>query len=68
VSPKIIAGEAASEAAKALPPVRVAGLTLAGGTVNDLVLLATLLYTLLQMAWFVYSKFIRKSGDEPRIR
>lgn len=68
MSPKIIAGEAVSEAAKALPPVSVAGLTLAGVTLNDLVLLATLIYTLLQTGWFVYSKFIRKTGDEPRIR
>lgn len=68
MSPTNTLGEIAAEAAKAVPPVSVAGLTLAGVTLNDLVLLATLIYTLLQTGWFVYSKFIRKTGDEPRIR
>lgn len=52
--------ELAGEITKAAPPVSVAGLSLAGVTLNEWVLIATLAYTLLQMGWFIYSKFIRK--------
>ena len=44
----------ASEAAKASPPVAVAGATLAGITVNDLILWATLLYLVLQIGFLLY--------------
>lgn len=64
MSPKNTA-ELLSEAGKSAPSLTVAGLSLGGVTLSDWVLLATLLYTLLQMGWFVYSKFIRKP-DEPR--
>lgn len=44
----------AAEAAKATPPVTVAGATLAGVTVHDLILWATLLYLVLQIAFLLY--------------
>lgn len=44
----------AAEAAKATPPVTVAGATLAGVTVNDLILWATLVYLVLQIAFLLY--------------
>lgn len=64
---------AAAAAAKAAPPVTVAGLDLAGVPLNELVLIATLVYTLLQIHFLlkekkVYSrimgvlKSVRKSG------
>lgn len=44
----------AAEAAKAAPPVTVAGATLAGVTVHDLILWATLVYLVLQIAFLLY--------------
>lgn len=56
-------GELAGEITKAAPPVSVTGLTLMGVSLNEWVLMMTLLYTVLQIGWFVYSKFIRKVKD-----
>lgn len=55
--------EIAGEITKAAPPVSVAGLGLAGVSLNEWVLIATLIYTILQIVWFVYSKFIRKDRN-----
>ena len=44
----------ASEAAKASPPVAVAGATVAGIQVNDLILWATLIYIVLQIGFLLY--------------
>lgn len=44
----------ASEAVKAAPPVTIAGLTVAGVSLNDLVLLATLIYLVLQASFLLY--------------
>ena len=44
----------ASEAAKAAPPVTVAGATVAGVTINDLILWATLVYLVLQIGFLLY--------------
>lgn len=54
--------ELAGEITKAAPPVSVAGLSLAGVGLSDWVLVMTLIYTVLQTAWFIYSKLklIRK--------
>ncbi|WCA46240.1 pinholin [Caulobacter phage DCM] len=46
-------------ATKAAPPVFVSGMTLFGLPLNEIVLLLTALYTLLQIGWFVYSHFIK---------
>ena len=43
-----------AEAAKAAPPVTVAGATIAGIQVNDLILWATLVYLVLQIAFLLY--------------
>jgi hypothetical protein len=43
-----------SEAAKATPPVTVAGATVAGVQVNDLILWATLIYIVLQIGFLLY--------------
>lgn len=53
-------GNVVGEITKAAPPVSITGLTLAGVSLNEWVLIATLLYTVLQIGWFIYSKFIRK--------
>lgn len=44
----------ASEAAKASPPVAVAGSMLAGVAINDLILWATLIYLVLQIGFLLY--------------
>jgi hypothetical protein len=44
----------ATEAAKASPPVAVAGATIAGMPVNNLVLWATLIYLVLQIGFLLY--------------
>lgn len=43
-----------SEVAKATPPVTVAGATVAGVQVNDLILWATLVYIVLQIGFLLY--------------
>jgi hypothetical protein len=43
-----------TEAAKAAPPVTVAGATVAGMQVNDLILWATLIYIVLQIGFLLY--------------
>ncbi|HSG20444.1 MAG TPA: hypothetical protein VLA31_06705 [Burkholderiaceae bacterium] len=43
-----------SEATKAVPPVTVAGATVAGFQVNDLILWATLVYLVLQIGFLLY--------------
>lgn len=48
-----------SEAAKAAPAVTVGGLTLFGVVLSDLVLLATLVYTVLQIFFLVRDKWYR---------
>jgi hypothetical protein len=44
----------ATEVAKATPPVTVAGATVAGVQVNDLILWATLVYIVLQIGFLLY--------------
>ena len=43
-----------AEAAKSAPPVTVAGLTVAGVSLNDVVLIATLFYIVLQAGFLAY--------------
>lgn len=43
-----------SEAAKAAPPVTVAGATVAGVQVNEMILWATLTYIVLQIGFLLY--------------
>ena len=44
----------AAEAAKATPPITVAGATVAGVQVNDLILWATLIYLVLQIGFLLF--------------
>ena len=46
--------DVAAEAAKAAPPVTVAGATVAGVQINDMILWATLLYLVLQIGFLLY--------------
>ncbi len=46
--------DVAAEAAKAAPPATVAGATVAGVQVNDLILWATLVYIVLQIGFLLY--------------
>jgi hypothetical protein len=46
--------DVAAEVAKAAPPVTVAGATVAGVQVNDLILWATLVYIVLQIGFLLY--------------
>jgi hypothetical protein len=43
-----------AEAAKSAPPVTVAGLTVAGVSLNDVVLIATLCYIVMQAGFLLY--------------
>lgn len=47
------------EATKAVPPVAVTGISLAGISLSDWVLISTLIYTVMQAAWFMWEKLIR---------
>ncbi|MFB2866291.1 hypothetical protein [Aeromonas sp. MdU4] len=55
----------AAGVAKTAPPVVVSGMTLAGYSLNDWVLVATLLWIAVQMGWFIWSNIIkrRQQGD-----
>lgn len=53
-----------SEAAKAAPPVTVAGATIAGMQINDLILWATLIYLVLQIAFLLYRWHKMHTGDK----
>ena len=60
--------DVAAEAAKAAPPVTVAGATVAGVQVNDLILWAPLIYIVLQIGFLLYRwqrlHFSRKADEE----
>ena len=45
--------------AKSAPPVVVSGMTLAGYSLNDWVLAATLMWIAVQMGWFIWSNIIK---------
>lgn len=53
-----------AEAMKAAPPVTVAGATIAGIQVNDLILWATLVYVVLQIAFLLYRWRKMHTGDK----
>jgi hypothetical protein len=50
-------------AAKLAPPASVTGLSLAGVSLPDVILVVTLIYTLLQLYVLVRDKFWRKRKD-----
>ncbi|WP_328277777.1 hypothetical protein [Sphingobium sp.] len=56
------------EVTKAVPPVAVTGISLAGIGLSDWVLISTLIYTVMQAGWFVWEKLIRpwRAGRDGR--
>lgn len=56
--------DAAAEAIKATPPVTVAGATLAGMSLNDMVLIATLIYIMLQASFLLYRWWRLHTGKD----
>jgi hypothetical protein len=56
-------GEAFAALAKASPPLAVSATAAVGWTLQDWVLIATLVYTLMQAAYLVY-KFVRERGAD----
>lgn len=57
-------GEVAMATAKLTPPITVTGMTLAGYTLQDWVLLATLVYTVLQICITVYRLYKEHRGTK----
>lgn len=55
--------DVASEAFKAAPPVTVASLSFAGVSLNDLVLVATLIYIVLQASFLLYRWYRIHTGQ-----
>lgn len=51
--------EGTIEALKSSPPVAIGGLTLGGVTFQDWVYILTIIYLIMQIGWFAYSKFIK---------
>lgn len=60
--------EVLTEAAKAAPTVTVGGLTLFGVGLADWVLIATLIYTGLQVYVLVRDKFVKRNKDGSKRR
>lgn len=56
-------GELAAAAGKVLPPLTVSGVVMGGVTLQDWVLLATLVYTVLQVALLIYRFFSKEPTD-----
>ncbi|ALF01682.1 pinholin [Caulobacter phage Percy] len=52
-------GEYIVAAVKASPSVMVSGMTMFGIPLNEIVLLLTALYTVLQIGWFMWDHFIK---------
>lgn len=53
-----------AEASKAAPPVTVGGLTLVGVPLSDWLIIATLLYTVLQIVFLIRDKLYRPWKDK----
>lgn len=53
-----------AEASKAAPPVTVGGLTLVGVPLSDWLIIATLVYTVLQIVFLIRDKLYRPWKDK----
>lgn len=60
--------EVATEVAKAAPPVTVGAMTIFGYQLSDWVLIATLVYTLLQTFFLVRDKYWRYRREQSQRR
>lgn len=58
--------ELTTETLKATPPITVAGLSVAGVSLNDIVLIATLVYVLLQIGFLAHRwyRLLKKNTGE----
>jgi hypothetical protein len=56
------AGEYVAAVGKASPPLAVTGAGLAGYSLNEGVMVATLIYTLLQIGFFIYDRWRKYRG------
>ncbi len=54
--------EVVHEVTKATPPLAVQGLQLFGVPISDIVQLVTLVYLLIQIGWFAYSRYKDKNN------
>lgn len=59
------AKDIAASGVKALPPITVTGLTLSGVTLQEWVLIATLIYTVLQILILIRDKLLGVGPKEP---
>lgn len=59
-----LAGEAGMAAAKLAPPVTAAGLTLMGVHLSDWLIIATLIYTLLQIALLLQKLWLARRARQ----
>lgn len=59
----------AAETTKAAPPVTVAGASVAGVTINEMILWTTLIYIVLQIGFLIYRwqrlHYSRQAGEQP---
>jgi hypothetical protein len=56
--------ELVNEGIKSAPPVAVAGLTVAGMTLNDVVLLVTIVYLVVQISYILYKWWRLHKGSK----
>ena len=59
-----LAGEAGMAAAKVAPPVTAAGLTLMGVQLSDWLIIATLIYTVLQIALLLQKLWVERRARQ----
>lgn len=59
-----MSGEYIVAAGKATPPITVTGIAVAGVQLSDWVLIATLIFTVLQIALLIHKYFKERSADK----
>lgn len=59
-----IATTVVGEAAKSAPPVAVVSMSWAGVSLNDWVLIATLVWLSVQIGWFIWSNIIKPRAKQ----
>jgi disulfide bond formation protein DsbB len=61
---ELVRSDVAASAVKSAFPVSVASMTLLGFQLSDWVMLLTIIYTILQIAFLIRDKVLRKRGDK----
>ena len=59
-----IPADIATSTGKVLPPLAVVGASVAGMTLQDWVMVATLFYTVVQTLWLIYRIFFGQKGGK----